>query len=87
MSNQPRVVKVLAALLISMTTGAVLLMALGDNPPPNLCFVCLPTIDSIPSIMRCNPGSTRRGAIGAASRSLSAGPKAETFNVWRPFEG
>jgi len=33
MSNQPRVVKVLTALLISMTTGAILLMALGNNPP------------------------------------------------------
>ena len=33
MSNQPRVVKVLAALLVSMTTGAVALMALGNNPP------------------------------------------------------
>ena len=32
-SNQPRVVKVLAALLVSMTTGAVILMALGNNPP------------------------------------------------------
>lgn len=33
MSRQPRVAKVLAALLISMTTGAVVLMALGNNPP------------------------------------------------------
>ena len=33
MSNQPRVAKVLAALLVSMTAGAVVLMALGDNPP------------------------------------------------------
>jgi hypothetical protein len=33
MSNQPRVAKVLVALLISMTTGAVVLMALGNNPP------------------------------------------------------
>jgi hypothetical protein len=33
MSNQPRVVKVLAALLISMTIGAFVLMALGNNPP------------------------------------------------------
>jgi len=33
MSNQPRVVKVLAALLISMTAGAIILMALGNNPP------------------------------------------------------
>jgi hypothetical protein len=33
MSNQPRVAKVLAALLVSMTIGAVVLMALGNNPP------------------------------------------------------
>jgi len=33
MSNQPRVAKVLAALLVSMTGGAVVLMALGNNPP------------------------------------------------------
>ena len=33
MSNQPRVAKVLAALLISMTTGAIVLMALGNDPP------------------------------------------------------
>lgn len=33
MSNQPRVEKVLAALLLSMTVGAIVLMALGNNPP------------------------------------------------------
>ncbi len=33
MSNQPRVVKVLGALLVSMTIGAFVLMALGNNPP------------------------------------------------------
>jgi len=33
MSNQTRVAKVLAALLVSMTTGAIVLMALGNNPP------------------------------------------------------
>ncbi len=33
MSNQARVVKVLAALLVSMTMGAIALMALGTNPP------------------------------------------------------
>ena len=33
MSNQPRVAKVLAALLLSMTAGAIILMALGNNPP------------------------------------------------------
>jgi hypothetical protein len=34
MSNQPRVAKVLAALLISMTTGAIVLMIIGNDPPP-----------------------------------------------------
>ncbi|MHC4572034.1 MAG: peptidoglycan recognition protein family protein [Planctomycetota bacterium] len=33
MPNQPRVAKVLAALLVSMTTGAIVLMALGKEPP------------------------------------------------------
>ncbi len=33
MSNQPRVVKVLIALLVSMTAGAIVLLALGNNPP------------------------------------------------------
>ena len=33
MSNQPRVVKVLLALLVSMTVGAVVLMALSGRPP------------------------------------------------------
>ena len=33
MPNQARVVKVLATLLASMTIGAIVLMALGHNPP------------------------------------------------------
>jgi len=33
MSDQPRVAKVLVALLVSMTVGAFVLMALGNNPP------------------------------------------------------
>ena len=33
MSNQPRVVKVLAALLVSMTAGAIVLMTLSGKPP------------------------------------------------------
>ena len=33
MSNQPRVAKILVVLLVSMTTGAVVLMGLGNNPP------------------------------------------------------
>lgn len=40
MSNQPRVAKVLIALLVSMTAGAVVLMALGNNPPSAGAF-CL----------------------------------------------
>ena len=40
MLNQPRVAKVLAVLLISMTAGAILLMALGSNPPSAGAF-CL----------------------------------------------
>lgn len=42
MSNQPRVTKVLAMLLVSMTTGAVVLMALGNHPPSAGPF-CLST--------------------------------------------
>jgi len=33
MSNQPRVAKVLAVLLVSMTVGAIVLMTLNNNPP------------------------------------------------------
>lgn len=33
MADQTRVAKVLIALLFSMTTGAIVLMALGNNPP------------------------------------------------------
>jgi len=51
MSNQPRVVKVLAALLLSMTTGAVVLMALGNNPPSAGPF-CLSTYYRLESVNR-----------------------------------
>jgi hypothetical protein len=43
MSKQPRVVKVLAALLVSMTVGAFVLMALGNNPPSAGPFCLAPT--------------------------------------------
>ncbi|MDY0356999.1 MAG: N-acetylmuramoyl-L-alanine amidase [Sedimentisphaerales bacterium] len=54
MSNQPRVVKVLAALLISMTTGAVVLMALGDNPPSAgpFCLSAYYRLDSVDHALR-----------------------------------
>ena len=42
MSNQPRVAKVLVVLLVSMTTGAIVLMALGNHPPSAGAF-CLST--------------------------------------------
>jgi len=42
MSNQPRVTRVLMMLLVSMTTGAVVLMALGNHPPSAGPF-CLST--------------------------------------------
>jgi hypothetical protein len=42
MSNQPRVARVLVVLLVSMTTGAVVLMALGNHPPSAGPF-CLST--------------------------------------------
>jgi len=55
MSDQSRVAKVLVALLVSMTTGAVVLMALGNNPPSAGAF-CLssyyrlgPVKEAIPS--------------------------------------
>ena len=60
MSNQPRVVKVLAALLISMTVGAVVLMALGNNPPSAGPF-CLSTyyrLDSIDHALRSRAGQS-----------------------------
>ncbi len=49
MSNQPRVVKVLAALLISMTVGAFVLMALGNNPPSAgpFCLSAYYRLDSV----------------------------------------
>lgn len=54
MSNQPRVVKVLAALLISMTTGAVVLMVLGDNPPSAgpFCLSAYYRLDSVDHAVR-----------------------------------
>jgi hypothetical protein len=49
MSKQPRVVKVLAALLVSMTAGAVVLMVLGNNPPSAGPF-CLSTYYRLGSV-------------------------------------
>jgi len=51
MSDQPRVAKVLAALLISMTLGAIVLLALGNNPPSAGAF-------SLWSYSKLNPVDT-----------------------------
>ncbi len=62
MSNQPRVVKVLAALLVSMTAGAIILMALGNNPPSAGPF-CLSTyyrLDSINHALRSQASQSSR---------------------------
>ena len=49
MTGHPRVAKVLAALLVSMTVGAVVLMALGNNPPSAgpFCLSSYYRLDSI----------------------------------------
>ena len=49
MTNQQRVAKVLAALLASMTLGAIVLMALGNNPPSAGPF-CLNSYYSLSTI-------------------------------------
>ena len=54
MSKQPRVVKVLAALLVSMTVGAFVLMALGNNPPSAgpFCLSAYYRLDSVDHAVR-----------------------------------
>lgn len=54
MSNQPRVAKVLAALLVSMTTGAVVLMVLGNHPPSAgpFCLSAYYRLNSVDRAMR-----------------------------------
>lgn len=54
MSNQPRVAKVLAALLVSMTAGAIVLMVLGSNPPSAgpFCLSAYYRLNSVDHAMR-----------------------------------
>jgi len=56
MANQPRVAKVLAALLISMTTGAIVLLTLGNNPPKAgpFCLSSYYRLDPINSAINSN---------------------------------
>jgi len=61
MSNQARVVKVLASLLVSMTAGAILLMVLSDHPPSAGPF-CLSTyyrLGPIDDVMRSRACQTQ----------------------------
>ena len=53
MSEQPRVARVLAALLVSMTTGAVILMALGNNAPSAgpFCLASYYRLDSVEMVI------------------------------------
>lgn len=77
MSNQPRVVKVLAALLISMTTGAVVLMALGDNPPSAgpFCLSAYYRLDSVDHAVysRIAPTANRWRSIEIAFSGTKGG--------------
>ncbi len=88
MPTQPRVAKVLAMLLVSMTTGAIVLMALGHNPPSAgpfslWTYYCLtPVNNAISSQAAQAPGrwdrieiyysGTRSGSIEPASPGSSA---------------
>ncbi len=95
MQNQPRVAKVLAALLVSMTAGAIVLMALGNNPPSAGPF-CLSTylrLDPVKEATRSRSSQspdrwrsvevyysgTKAGNIGQLA-SLSGLPGAEDIN-------
>ena len=55
MSNQPRTAKVLAALLVSMTVGAIVLMALGQNPPSAgpFCLASYYRLDPVEKAVAC----------------------------------
>lgn len=55
MSDQPRVAKVLVALLVSMTVGAVVLMALGNNPPSAgpFCLSSYYRLDPVEEAVSC----------------------------------
>ena len=57
MGAQPREVKVLTALSASMTVGFIVMMALGDNPPPAGAF-CLASyyhLEPSESVISCVP--------------------------------
>ncbi|MHC4758225.1 MAG: peptidoglycan recognition protein family protein [Planctomycetota bacterium] len=56
MSNQPRVAKVLATLLVSMTAAATVLLALGNNPPKAgpFCLSSYYRLNSVEKVLKSN---------------------------------
>jgi len=86
MPNQVRVAKVLAALLASMTTGAIVLMALGHNPPSAGPFSLWTyqrldpvqdalSLDVLPSLGRWNSIEIHYSGTRAGSIEQSVSPK------------
>jgi hypothetical protein len=77
MSYQPRVAKVLAALLIAMTTGAIVLMALGSNPPSAgpFCLASYYRLDGVEDSVRAadSPRWDRWNAIEIYYSGTKAG--------------
>lgn len=70
MSYQPRVAKVLAALLISMTAGAVVLLALSNTPPSAGPF-CLSTYYRLDEV--------GKAALSRAAQSASRWKSIEVY--------
>ena len=60
MQNHTRVAKILAALLLSMTTGAIILMALGNNPPSAgpFCLSSYYRLDPVEKAIRSQAGQS-----------------------------
>ena len=62
MQNQPRTAKVLAALLASMTVGAIVLMALGNNAPSAgaFCLASYYKLKPIEEVVECQVGTSAK---------------------------
>ena len=62
MQKQPRMAKVLAALLVSMTFGAIVLMALGSNPPNAGPFTLVSyyKLKPIEDVVACQVGTSAK---------------------------
>jgi hypothetical protein len=86
MTAQPRVVKVLALLLVSMTGGAIILMALGHNPPSAGPFSLWTyyRLDSVKNIIRSeavqSPGRWSRIEIFYSGTKIGNTEQLASFN-------